>query len=75
MLGVGVRLAGYGGVAMLLLIYSAGYILPEHNPFLDEHIVYAVIMIGLTVVPSGHWLELGKWWSDTRLVKRYRLLT
>ena len=74
MLGVGVKLAGSIGVVMVVLMYSAGFILPEHNPFLDEHIIFAVIMIGLTVVPSGHWLGLGKFWTDTRLVRKYRWL-
>jgi len=74
MLGVGVKLAGYGGALMLLLMYTAGFILPENNPFLDDHIVYAVIMIGLTVVPSGRWLGLGNWWTGTRLVRKHRVL-
>ena len=74
MLGVGVRLAAYGGAAMLLLMYSAASIFPENNPFIDDHIIYAIIMIGLTLVPSGHWRGLGRRWSDTRLVKKYRLL-
>ena len=74
MLGVGVKLAGYTGVAMLALMYTAGFILPENNPFLDEHIIYAVIVIGLIVVPSGHWLGLGNFWTGTRLVRKYRFL-
>ena len=74
MLGIGVRLAGYAGIAMLALMYSAGFILPENNPFLDEHIIYALIIIGLTLVPAGRWLGLGKWWSETRLVRSYRVL-
>lgn len=72
-LGIGVKLAGSIGVVMLALMYSA-VIPPEHNPFLDDHIIYAVIMIGLTLVPSGQWLGLGKWWTGTRPVRKYRFL-
>ena len=52
-LGIGVRIAASFGVAMLALMYSAGFVPPEHNPFLDEHIIYAVIMIGLVMVRPG----------------------
>ena len=74
LLGIGVKLAGYTGVLMLVLMYTAGFILPEHNPFLDEHIIYAVIMIGLTVVGAGRWIGMGNWWADRKLVRRYPIL-
>jgi thiosulfate dehydrogenase [quinone] large subunit len=74
MLGIGVKIAAFIGALMLILIYTAGFLLPEHNPFLDEHLIYAVIMIGLTMVKSGHRIGLGKWWSNTELVKKYSFL-
>lgn len=72
--GVGVKIAGWSGALMLILMYTAGYIPPEHNPFLDDHLMYALFMIGLTLVPSGHWLGCGKKWSETKLVKKYPFL-
>lgn len=72
-LGIGMKIAGYSGAAMMVLLYSAA-IMPEHNPFLDEHIVYAFIMIGLTVVPVGQWFGLGKWWVNTPLVRKFGCL-
>lgn len=74
MFGVTVKLAGYTGALMLLFMYTAGFIFPEHNPFLDDHIVYAIVMIGLTFVHSGHWFGFGRWWSSTALVKKYPIL-
>ncbi|MCH7745626.1 MAG: hypothetical protein IIC84_06090 [Chloroflexi bacterium] len=74
LLGVGVKLAGYVGAAMLMLMYTAGFIFPEHNPFMDEHIVYAIIMIGLTVAGAGRYLGLGGIWTRTKLVKKYPIL-
>ena len=73
-LGIGVRLAAAAGVLMLGLMYSAGFILPEHNPFLDEHIIYAVIMVGLIVAGAGRHLGLGNMWAKTRLVHKYPIL-
>ncbi len=72
-LGMGVKIAGYSGALMLLLMYAA-LLPPEHHPFLDEHIIYAIIMIGLTMVRSGHCLGLGEWWSDTYLVIKHEFL-
>lgn len=74
MLGIGVRLGGYIGALMLVLMYTAGFILPEHNPFLDDHLIYAIIMIGLAAARAGHYFGLGKWWSSTGLVKQYPIL-
>lgn len=45
----------------MVLICSAGFMPPEHNPFLDEHIIYAIIMIGIAVNNSGQYLGFGKW--------------
>ncbi len=73
-LGIGVRLAAATGVLMLGLMYTAASILPEHNPFLDDHIVYAVIMVGLILVGSGRHLGLGNMWAKTRLVRKYPIL-
>ncbi len=74
LLGVGVKLAGYVGTVMVMLMYTAGFIFPEHNPFMDEHIVYAIIMIGLTVTGAGRYLGLGGIWTKTKLVKKYPIL-
>lgn len=73
LLGVGVRLGAYIGVLMLLLMYTAGFILPEHNPILDEHIVYAIIMLALAA-GAGRYLGLGRVWAKTSLVKRFPIL-
>ena len=74
MLGIGMRLAAATGVLMLGLMYSAASILPENNPFLDDHIVYAVIMVGLIVMGGGKHLGLGNMWAKTRLVRKYPIL-
>lgn len=74
LLGIGVRIASSVGVAMLLLMYTAGFLLPENNPFLDEHLIFAVIMIGLVIAKPGRHLGLGGWWTDTRIVRRAPIL-
>ena len=55
-------------------MYTAGFILPEHNPIIDEHIVYAIIMLTLAATGAGRYLGLGKVWAKTNLVKRFPIL-
>jgi thiosulfate dehydrogenase [quinone] large subunit len=74
LLGMGTRIAAAAGIAMYLLIYTAGFLPPEHNPFLDDHLINAVIQAGLAVANSGRVLGLGGWWAKTRLVRRFPFL-
>jgi len=69
--GIGMNVAGYSGAVMVLLMWLSS-LPPENNPFLDEHIVYALILIGLARVKSGQWVGLGRGWS--KLVKDYAFL-
>lgn len=71
LLGVGVKIAGYAGALLVLLMWLSHLPL-EHNPFLDEHIIYVLVLIGLARVGAGRWIGLGKWWSER--IGRYRFL-
>jgi len=73
-LGIGMRFACGAGALMVVLMWSAA-LPPENNPFLDEHIIYAVVLIGLALVGAGNTLGLGRWWAKTSLVQRYPWLT
>ncbi len=72
-LGICVRIGGYSAAIMLLLMYSA-LLLPSNHPFMDDLIIYSILAIGLTLVKSGHYWGLGKWWSKTDLVRRNPIL-
>ena len=69
--GIGMKIACYSGVLMYIFMYTAGFMPPVHNPFLDEHIMFPLLIIGLTMIKSGQWLGLGKWWVNTALVKKF----
>ena len=58
---------------MLMLMYSA-VVLPEHNPIVDDHIIYALIMLGVAIANPGYRLGLGHWWGRTRLVNKFPVL-
>ena len=74
LLGVMVRLAAIGGAIWMVLFYTAAAIWPENNPFLDDHVVEFVILLGLAYVASGRYLGLGRWWEQTAIVQRYPVL-
>lgn len=72
-LGIGVRIASFSGALILFLMWLSA-LPPEHNPFLDDHLIYLVILLGLTTTRSGQWFGLGKWWLGKKLVKKYPIL-
>ncbi|MEK7553601.1 MAG: hypothetical protein AAB504_02880 [Patescibacteria group bacterium] len=72
--GIGMKIATCSGVLMYIFMYTAGSIPPVHNPFLDEHIMFPLLMIGLMKIGADRWLGLGEWWSNTALVQKFRIL-
>lgn len=73
LLGIGMRLACAAGALMVTLMWTAS-LPPENNLFMDDHIIYALVLVGLALVGAGNTLGLGHWWSQTSLVQRYRWL-
>ena len=73
-LGIGMRFACGAGALMVVLMWSAA-LPPENNLFLDDHIIYALVLIGLALAGAGNTLGLGRWWTKTSLVQRFPWLT
>ncbi|MEV0831048.1 hypothetical protein [Nonomuraea rubra] len=57
-LGIGTRIAAGAGTAMLLLMWAAELPL-ANNPFMDDHIIYSIVLIGLALAGAGTTLGLG----------------
>jgi thiosulfate dehydrogenase [quinone] large subunit len=73
MLGAGLRIAAVTGTLLLVLMWAAELPLPN-NPFLDEHLIYAVVLAGLALAGAGDTLGIGKWWSNTPVVQSHPAL-
>ncbi|MEK6811141.1 MAG: hypothetical protein AABX96_01380, partial [Nanoarchaeota archaeon] len=71
--GVMIRLGGLAGSLMMLLMYL-GLITPTNHPFIDEHIVYAFVMLGFVFVHTCKHLGFGRWWTNLKFVKNRWLL-
>lgn len=72
-LGVGMRAAAVAGSLMLVLMWSA-VLPPANNPFMDDHLVYALVLVALALGGAGTTLGLGTWWRRTALVRRWPVL-
>lgn len=72
-LGIAVRLGALAGAIMMLLMYTA-LIPPENHPFIDEHFIYALVMLLLMFSESGKYFGLQNQWSQVSLVQKYSFL-
>ncbi|WP_344593500.1 hypothetical protein [Actinomadura vinacea] len=72
-LGIAMRAAAAAGALLLFMMWTA-VLPPENNPFMDDHIIYAIVLVGLALVSAGNTLGLGRWWGETALVRRFPVL-
>lgn len=79
MLGIGTKIGAWSGVAMLAMMYIThawpGAVPAGSNPFLDQHIVYAVTGVGIVYVElQRQAIGLGGWWRKLPIVQKYTWL-
>ena len=72
-LGIGMRIAAVAG-ALLLVMMWAVVLPPEHNLCMDDHLIYALLIVGLALTGAGDAIGLGRWWTNTALVRRLPIL-
>jgi thiosulfate dehydrogenase [quinone] large subunit len=73
MAGIAMRIAAASGALMLVFMWMASLPL-ANNPFMDDHLVYAFVVIALALTNAGDTLGLGKVWHRLDLVKRLAVL-
>ena len=63
-LGIGMKIAGWGGFLLNMIIWFAGFP-PTSNPLLDgEHMAFALSILLLMYLRAGNHWGLGRWWSS-----------
>jgi thiosulfate dehydrogenase [quinone] large subunit len=72
-LGVAMRIAAVAGAALLVMMWTA-VLPPANNPFMDDHLIYALVLGVLALTAAGHTLGLGRVWEKFPLVARYGAL-
>ena len=70
LIGAGMKVATISGSVLLFLQWSA--ILPKPGNILqiDEHVVYILVLLTLLFLKAGQIAGFGRWWADTKLVKK-----
>ncbi len=84
MLGAGLRIAAVCAVVLLLGMWAAEWPMAQlaadgkpsgsQNPFVDYHIVYALLAVVLGYFGTGSRLGLGHWWSTLGIVRKHPAL-
>ncbi len=69
MAGIAMRVGAISGALMLVLMWSA-VLLPDNNPFMDDHLIYALVLIALMLVGAGHTWGFGRAWEKLPIVAR-----
>jgi thiosulfate dehydrogenase [quinone] large subunit len=69
MLGIGMRIAAGAGAAMLVMMWSA-VLPPDNNLFMDDHLIYALVLVLLALIGAGRTFGLGTRWEQLSFVEK-----
>ena len=71
-LGIGMRVAAVAGTILLVLMWLAAWPFAQgsNNPVLEDHIIYALVLITMAVLYAGDTWGLGRKWAGLSLVQR-----
>jgi thiosulfate dehydrogenase [quinone] large subunit len=72
--GIGMRIAAGAGALLTVMMWSV-VLPPANNPILDDHLIYAGVLILLALLGAGTTWGLGRRWAATALVARAPWLT
>lgn len=82
--GIGLRVAAAAGTLMMLMMWlsqwpparelSDGSPSMSTNPLIDQHVVYAAVLVVLAACAAGRTWGLGRAWARTPLVRRHTWL-
>ena len=74
LLGVAMKPAAAAGATLLVLMWSAS-LPPDQDIFMDNHIIYALLLVGLVFVGAGKTFGFGKQWELLPFIQRHRWLS
>jgi thiosulfate dehydrogenase [quinone] large subunit len=72
--GIGLRVAAGAGGLLNVLTWTVA-LPPTGNPVLDQHLIYAAMLVLLALLSAGNTWGLGRAWARTGLVRRAPWLT
>lgn len=72
-LGIAMRLSVTFGSILLFMMWTAA-LPPEHHPFISDHIVYILVLVGLAMVNKDQEWGFRKRWVEQPIVKNASIL-
>jgi len=72
-LGAATRLASLAGASMMFLFYLAQFP-PEHNPFMNEYLVYILVFAMLSALGAGRILGADQYVERLTVIKRFPVI-
>lgn len=66
-LGIGMRVAAVAGTILLVMMFTV-VLPPANHIFMDDHLIYAGVLIGLALIDAGDTIGLGRAWGRLPLV-------
>ncbi len=72
-LGIGMKIATVSGSLMMFFIYLSQLPL-KTNPFVDQHLIYILVLWLLLFFQAGNYFGLGNWWQKLKIVRQYSWL-
>lgn len=72
-LGITMRIAAAAGALLLVMMWSV-VLPPDNNPFMDDHLIYAEVLVLLALTSAGRTFGLGKMWERIPFVARHGIL-
>jgi len=66
--GISLKFASYSGAIMMILIYLSAFP-PENHPIIDDHIIYALVLLILAELKAGEQMGFSKQWSKSKIAK------
>lgn len=68
-LGVAMRVAAWSGAVLMMLMWAASLPL-ENNPLIDDHVIYATVLLALGAGARQQKFSLAPWWQKQSFVKK-----
>jgi thiosulfate dehydrogenase [quinone] large subunit len=72
-LGITMRIAAAAGALLMVMMWSV-VLPPDNNPFMDDHLIYAQVLVLLALTSAGRTLGFGKMWERIPFVARHGIL-
>jgi len=68
-LGIGLRIAAVSGTVLMLLMWLSALPL-KTNPFMDDHLIYALLLWAVVMCHRAQHVSLAAWWGRLGFVQK-----